>query len=1073
MKIYKLAFILLFLFAELSVKAQTYYNEPYRGQIHFSAPKGWVNDPCGLAYYNGEYHLFYQYNPYGTQWSTMHWGHAVSTDLVHWKNLDIALYPDEHGPIWSGGSVIDQHNHSGLVKDGVAPMLMFYTSAGAVRTQRLAYTYDGRNFIKHPNTIIPFFAPGNRDPQIIWHEPTQKWVMVLYATVSSKHTVFFYNSSNLLDWEYLSEIQGEDPPIENHLFECNDFYEIAVSGDETTKKWILTGANGKYDIGTFDGTTFTPEIRNISGIGGTGYYAGRTFANEPLNRIVDIGWWKTDTRTPGMTFNQSMTLPVEIKLVNTPQGLRLTRTPVPELNQLRNATHNFGAFTLTTSDSNPLAAIDNELIELRTKFNPGTNGIVTFNVRGISITYHALTEKITVGSVEMDAPKIDNEIDITLYTDRIGVEVFVNGGLYHIPLNSNLDPTNRSLSVQASGEAINFSELDVYELNRIWPNTVDAPAIQYPNNHGLTINTNVSPILPTLSNINPLPAYKTTAKVSGSGANGYVNGARHVTRYSNPIDLAFDKLGNIYVTEDGNNCIRKIDANGNTSILAGSETRESGNVYGTGTEARFNAPLAIDIHPTTGDLYIVDANVHCIKRITPTGEVSWFAGSTDGTAGNAVGTPTETRFDYPAGLAFDKDGNLYVADRNNSNIKKYNAQTGTFSIFAGSSQGYLDHSTGTTARFSRPTYVATDDQGNVYVADRSNDRIRKISPSGAVTTVAGSGVNATQDGQGISASFTDPIALAVGKDGKIYVADYTDDKIRAIDVDGNVTTLIGNNGEGNVDGTELYAKINAPFGIKVGPDGNVYFVERDNHDVKMVLLNPYSMSPALPDDLTFNPQTGEIAGTPTVLLPETDYNINVYNEIGEVAASTTIKISVTDVLPVSLLKFEAKKEKAGAVLLTWQTGEEKNNSHFILYKSADGINFTELDKKYSAGNHGAHYHYTDKTPLVGKNYYRLVQVDLDGTSTELGIRVVELKLNAEEGWEIYPNPSNGETINLSVFAAQPATKQVKIYNTNGALVFNKDVFLTQQVMLNLSHQLPSGVYIVNIENLGTKKMVVK
>ncbi|MFN5196599.1 MAG: hypothetical protein ACK5MS_04860, partial [Planctomyces sp.] len=225
------------------------YGEPLRGQFHFSPRRGWNNDPNGCVYYNGEYHLFFQHNPYGWSWGNMHWGHAVSRDLVHWEELGDVLQPDELGPMFSGSAVVDWNNTSGFGADGRPPLVLIYTAAGSPTVQCLAYSTDGRKFVKYAgNPVLGEVTGGNRDPKVFWHADTRQWVMVLYVEQRGRHTVHFCVSPNLRDWKLASVTEG-DAVGGRYLFECPDLFELSVDGEAARRKWVLLAANGEYGVG--------------------------------------------------------------------------------------------------------------------------------------------------------------------------------------------------------------------------------------------------------------------------------------------------------------------------------------------------------------------------------------------------------------------------------------------------------------------------------------------------------------------------------------------------------------------------------------------------------------------------------------------------------------------------------------------------------------------------------------------------------------------------------------------------------------------------------------------------------
>lgn len=441
--------------------AENLYHEPLRGQFHFSPGRGWNNDPNGMVYFNGEYHLFFQHNPYGWGWGNMHWGHAVSKDLVHWEELGDVLWPDEQGPMFSGSAVVDWNNTSGFGSKENPPLILLYTAAGSPTVQSLAWSVDGRRFTKFEgNPILRQVTPGNRDPKVIWHAPSGKWVMTLYVEVDKKHVIQFFGSTNLREWAYLSSTDG--------FYECPDFFELPVEGKAGQTRWILTGASSEYMVGTFDGTAFHPETAKLPGHRGRGFYAAQTFSDIPASdgRRIQIGWFQTATK--GMPFNQSMTIPLELRLRETADGPRMTWTPVRELESLRAESRRLNPFTLAADSPRELFSGGGELLEIDAEFEPGDATEVTFTVRGVTCTWLAKSGEIVVNGHRAPAPLKSGRQTLRLYVDRTGIELFAAEGMTYIPLPDQPRSEARDVSVVSKGGATKFSRLDVHDLMSAW-----------------------------------------------------------------------------------------------------------------------------------------------------------------------------------------------------------------------------------------------------------------------------------------------------------------------------------------------------------------------------------------------------------------------------------------------------------------------------------------------------------------------------------------------------------------------------------------------------------------------------
>ena len=429
----------------------------YRPRFHFTPKQGWMNDPNGMIYLNGQYHLFYQHYPDGTVWGPMHWGHATSNDLVQWKEQPIALYPDSIGMIFSGSAVLDKNNTSGLGRDGIAPLVAIFTQhnmpgekAGRTdfQNQSIAYSLDeGKTWTKYAGN--PVLKTPNlkdfRDPKVIWYEPTQKWIMSLAV---ADH-VEFYSAPNLINWRKESEI-GKNLFAHGGVWECPDLLHFNVNGKTI---WVLLvsmnpgGPNGgsatQYIVGDFDGHTFKPYATDIKWMDyGPDNYAGVTFSNVGERNIL-IGWmsnWNYANVVPTEKWRSAMTVPRELSLVQ------------QSLNSNSNANSN--EFLLVSS---PVKELKNAFAEISSKENIIPNRIDIKNIKATDfeiILSNEYNEKILIGyhvdkkqfyidrtkagvsnfnqgfAAVAVAPRLSYamNMDLSILLDKTSIELFTDGG---------------------------------------------------------------------------------------------------------------------------------------------------------------------------------------------------------------------------------------------------------------------------------------------------------------------------------------------------------------------------------------------------------------------------------------------------------------------------------------------------------------------------------------------------------------------------------------------------------------------------------------------------------------------
>jgi gliding motility-associated-like protein len=421
-------------------------------------------------------------------------------------------------------------------------------------------------------------------------------------------------------------------------------------------------------------------------------------------------------------------------------------------------------------------------------------------------------------------------------------------------------------------------------VNEAPPVVLQAPNIIYTTSQTYIAGTAIADLSPSNTGGEvPETLYGLVSTLAGSGAQGGANGTGTAASFYTPNGVAADAVGNVYVADEVNRLIRKISPAGEVTTFAGSGTY--GNADGTGTAASFTQPGSLTID-ADGNVYVADRNSNLIRKITPAGAVTTLAGS--GAQGNTNGIGTAASFKTPAGVAVDADGNVYVADNGNQLIRKI-TPAGAVTTLAGSGNNGSANGTGTAASFNNPSGIAVDASGNVYVADVANNLIRKITPAGVVSSYAGkTGISGAADGSAATATFTSPHGVAVDATGNVYVSDFNN-LIRKISPGGTVSTLAGSGTAGYADGPGAAASFYQPNGITVGADGNIYVADTYNQRIRKVTATGYSISPALPAGLTLNGQ-GRITGTPVTATPATSYNITAYNAAG--SSTTTISFFI-------------------------------------------------------------------------------------------------------------------------------------------------------------------------------------
>ncbi len=442
------------------------YDQTYRPQFHFTSLKNWLNDPNGMVFLDGEYHLFFQHNPVANRWGNMTWGHAVSKDMVHWKQLPHAILPYDDGTIFSGTAVVDHNNSLGVQEGDTKTIAAAFTFARQPFYQALAYSTDrGRTFQlwNEGKPIVPNqgYDPGERDPKIFWHKASQKWVMVLWVKQAKPGRVLFFNSDDLTNWKEVSQFDRD------WVYECMDLIQLPIDGDPSNKMWVLYDASFEYEIGEFDGEEFVTDKIVHRGDYGPNFYAAQTFNDSPDDRCVIFGWMRgenTPFRREEMPFHQQMSFPQTMQLRSTPEGVRLFRWPVAEIESLYQAT-----LSLENTDGKAanerLKDFSTELVDFSIAFEADKDTELTIDLRGQKITFQ--DDSATYQDRKVPAPVQNGVVTLRVLVDRASIELFTAEGQYVATFNADIDPGNTKVEIEAAS-SIKIRSLDVHRLTSAW-----------------------------------------------------------------------------------------------------------------------------------------------------------------------------------------------------------------------------------------------------------------------------------------------------------------------------------------------------------------------------------------------------------------------------------------------------------------------------------------------------------------------------------------------------------------------------------------------------------------------------
>lgn len=460
------------------------YSQPLRPQFHFSSKKNWLNDPNGMVHDGKHYHLFFQHNPKGPKWGNMTWGHATSTDMVHWKQLDHALLPyrvdGRSGTIFSGTAIVDHNNSLGRQVGDTKTLVAFYTFANKPRYyQAMAYSPDGGNSWAYWNegrAVVDNqgFDTGERDPKVFWHDQSNQWVMFLWVE-RNPGRVRIFTSPNLTDWTMASDL------MRDWAFECMDVVFLPVDGVGNHTKCVVYDASFDYEIGTFDGKEFRTESGQLKA-GGGNFYAAQTFNQAPESRVVQIGWMRggpNSAEVYGLPYNQQMSFPSELTLRTTEDGVRLFTWPVKEIESLVKQTHVQRDVEIAEGDNLISGMKKLDLVDLEIEFDPGSAERVVIELPGVTTTYDVKKQVLTHSGVKEDgsprefttfdklAPR-NGIVQLRFLVDRLSIESYAFAGERFRSNYYSPKIGSGKQSIRAEGGGARVKELTIRELTSAW-----------------------------------------------------------------------------------------------------------------------------------------------------------------------------------------------------------------------------------------------------------------------------------------------------------------------------------------------------------------------------------------------------------------------------------------------------------------------------------------------------------------------------------------------------------------------------------------------------------------------------